>query len=319
MPKFSIIIPIYNAEMTLNRCLDSIMGQTFSDFEVIMIDDGSMDSSNEICKKYCEQDKRFYLFSQMNSGPSKSRNVGIDNAKGSWICFVDSDDYVSEDYLEKINDAIISEDVDSVFMGYHQVDNNGVIIKSKVPSFHSPEIKEIAIELSKIDMFGYTWIKVFKRNVIGDIRFSEELNLFEDEMFACNVINKCKKISIIHESLYYYVNGVQDALTNRTYQDYCVKSDLVYKAWKSLLSEEKYNNYLAQKANSYVERCKYYCFERDVDLNHFVDDLSNTLFFKEHTSISKFDKCVQKKQYLMIGLEKVKYLSIIKLSKMIRK
>ena len=96
----SVIVPVYNVEKYLEECLDSIQNQTFSNIEIILVNDGSSDNSKEICKKYCEQDNRFKLINQTNQGQSVARNTGVAASKGEFIAFVDSDDIIRQDYLE---------------------------------------------------------------------------------------------------------------------------------------------------------------------------------------------------------------------------
>lgn len=110
-PQISIIIPIYNAEKTLNRCLDSIKQQIFNDFEVLLIDDGSKDSSLTICKSYASKDSRFRVFEKENGGASSARNIGLNNAKGEYIAFCDSDDYVEPDWLIQFINGMSHADI----------------------------------------------------------------------------------------------------------------------------------------------------------------------------------------------------------------
>ena len=118
MSQISIVIPVYNAEKTLIRCLDSIQQQTYKDFEAILINDGSSDSSAEICQRYCEADKRFKLINQENSGPSKARNQGIDAAISKYLAFVDSDDYIEPNMLEEFFTAAEASSADLTVCGY---------------------------------------------------------------------------------------------------------------------------------------------------------------------------------------------------------
>ena len=99
-PKISIIVPVYNAEQYLRRCIDSILNQSFTDFELILIDDGSKDKSSDICDEYAAKDSRIKVYHKENGGVSSARNLGLDNANGEWIAFVDSDDFIKEDYLK---------------------------------------------------------------------------------------------------------------------------------------------------------------------------------------------------------------------------
>ena len=101
-PKISVIIPVYNAESTLRRCVDSVLAQTYTDFECLLIDDGSTDKSGEMCDEYAAKDSRVRVFHKENGGVSSARNVGLDNAKGEWITFLDSDDYIEEEFLGSI-------------------------------------------------------------------------------------------------------------------------------------------------------------------------------------------------------------------------
>lgn len=118
MPAISIIVPVYRAEKYLHRCVDSILSQTFSDFEVLLIDDGSPDKSGQICDEYAKKDSRIRVFHKENGGVSSARNVGLNNATGLWVGFVDSDDWIGEEYLSAI--MKIKEDVDVVHFGYQK-------------------------------------------------------------------------------------------------------------------------------------------------------------------------------------------------------
>ena len=116
MPTFSIIVPVYNAEKTLYKCLDSLCAQTYEDFEVHLVENGSGDSSRSICREFAQKDPRFQLHvSEQNCGPSGARNIGLDHARGTYIAFLDSDDYVEEAYLRELHQAF--ENADVVFFG----------------------------------------------------------------------------------------------------------------------------------------------------------------------------------------------------------
>lgn len=193
MLDFSIIIPVYNAEKTLDRCLESILLQNFSNYEVILIDDGSLDHSLNICKKYELLDKRYRVIHQTNRGASVARNVGLTIAQGQWICFIDSDDTIVSTYLQEIFNMVYNSEMDVVFIGYDKVYKNGKK-ESFVPNLECNSRIPMLMELSDKDMFGYTWIKSFRREVIKKVRFNPELNLFEDEVFTCQVLKNCEKI-----------------------------------------------------------------------------------------------------------------------------
>ena len=121
--KISVIIPVYNAEKTLHRCGDRILFQTFSDFEVLLIDDGCKDNSGKICDEYAKKDSRVKVIHKVNGGVSSARNMGLDNAKGEWITFIDADDYIASDFLSAINnndcDFIIVQENIGLAKGFH--------------------------------------------------------------------------------------------------------------------------------------------------------------------------------------------------------
>lgn len=312
MAKFSLIIPVYNSEQTICRCIDSILRQAYGNFEIIIIDDGSVDRSYIICTDYEKEDKRIRVYKQDNSGPSAARNLGIEKAEGEWICFIDSDDYISAEYLSELN-ALITQnaDIDMIFMGYYKVDAQNNIIDTITPDVSIQKGFELVIELVKQGMFGYTWIKIFKQNKIRHNKFRENLKLFEDEIFTCEALPQCKNIAVLKKPLYYYAVCENESLMNQTYNDYCYKCDEVYKAWKHLFRSqnvwEPYSNFIENRANFYVLRCRYYGFERKVKIDKFFGALSQTSFFQEHTGISKLDRYIMNKNYFRLWLEKIKY------------
>ena len=113
-PKSSVIVPVYNVEIYLPRCIDSILSQSFTDFELILVDDGSPDNCGKICDEYALKDSRVRVFHKSNGGVSSARNLGLDNVRGEWVTFIDSDDYVEVDYLKELIDAQQKNQVDYV-------------------------------------------------------------------------------------------------------------------------------------------------------------------------------------------------------------
>ena len=297
---FSIIVPIYNAEKNLQKCLDSICAQTFSDFEVLMIDDGSEDNSAAICEKYVQNDDRFRLVRQENKGVSVARNEGLRRAEGVYICFIDSDDYVSERYLEILYSRLSTDDTDVLFFGYYAVDQVDHVTGVFIPPTDLSGA-DLLMELSNMDLFGYAWIKCFSKKAIGNHLFSEDMSLFEDEVFACAVLKYTDRFHVLAQPLYYYVTDGLDMLTRRTYKDYCNLSDRVFVAWSNMIEEipEK-DFYLERKANAFVARCRYYGLEHDINYRSFFESLANTSFFQQHTDWTKLDRQIQRKNWFSI-------------------
>lgn len=320
MPTFSIIVPAYNAEKTIRKCLDSLCAQTWPDFEVHMVENGSRDSTRAICQEYAGKDPRFLLHPcDVNTGPSGARNIGLDHARGTYIAFVDSDDYVEPDYLESLHQAFGNADV--VFMGYHQVSVTEVPLDNHIPEVsRNAGYHEALVQLLQQDMFGYTWIKAFRREIIGSHRFSMELNLLEDEVFACEVLEKPCRVAIAKKAIINYVTGNAGSLMGRTHQDYCSKVDVAYKAWKRLLDAyERKEEVLEQMANAHADRCMYYGFERDVAVTDFFKSLAETEFFLNVTTKSKFISCVRAQDFRELSQMRLFYRLKNKIAKLLKR
>lgn len=321
MPLFSVIVPVYNAEKTLTRCLDSLKCQGEDSFEVLMVENGSTDASAAICQKYVREDKRFQLITmEANCGPSRARNAGLDVACGEYLAFVDSDDYVTEDYLSSLRAAFEADSPDVVFFGFQRVTIEGQNKGTNIPKIEpTAGYLDLLISLTKQDVFGYTWVKVFRRDVLEGVRFPADLNLYEDEVFTCQVIACDRKVSIIPRALYYYTVGNGLSLVGRTHQDYPQKCDRVYCAWKTLLEgSDKGPEVLQEKANAAAKRCMWYCYERDVDVADFIRALADARFFAEHTKWTNFDRLVQSRSVLRIRMKRGIYRAKIRISKLLK-
>lgn len=296
MPAFSVIIPIHNAEKTLNRCLHSLQNQTDSDFEVLMVENGSNDASVSICQQYVTTDARFHLFVlEDKCGPSIARNKGLQHAQGSWISFVDSDDYVEPGYLDSLHHTFTETNADVVFFGYYQKSLDDRLLGEHIPQI-SPDADYYTLltQLYQQDHFGYVWIKAFRRDVIGECRFPPKLNLLEDEIFACEVLSTQRRVAILPQPIYHYITGNNNSLIGRTHPDFCQKVDIAYGAWKKLLQNyEKKEEILTAQANAHVNRCMYYGFERDIDLDPFFHALSQTEFFQNTSLDNRFTNDVK--------------------------
>ena len=304
---FSFIIPVYNAERTLDRCLSSLLAQQFNDFEVLLIDDGSKDKSYAICERYANQDARFKRIHQENKGPSAARNEGLRRAEGEYLCFVDSDDYVVSDYLCRLYEAINKTQAAALFFGYHKVDQEGRILGSYLPPAEASGTAMLAA-LSEQDMFGYTWIKCLSRECVGACLFPEDMSLFEDEVFACEVLKGTDQVVVLQEPLYCYVVDGANMLTGRTYENYSVWSDRVFSAWGQLMRNAPGGEaFLQRKANAFVGRCRYYGLERDVNRREFYKSLSETHFFQVHTSWTSMDRLIKRGDWIGVEMAAKQY------------
>lgn len=196
MPKVSVIVPVYKAERTLSRCVDSILAQTYTDFEVLLINDGSPDKSGILCDEYARKDSRVRVFHKPNGGVSSARNLGLDNARGEWISFVDADDLITKDFLFHFSLFFASPCVHLIIQNLKKEDEKGnVTIEYTNIEKDQLSINELYSVNSgdNIHFQGYVCNKCFNHSIISNnkIVFDEDLSLYEDEKF---IITYCSKI-----------------------------------------------------------------------------------------------------------------------------
>lgn len=201
MTDISIIVPVYNAEKYLKKCLDSLVNQTKKELEFILINDGSADKSEEIIKTY--KDKRIKYFKNKNQGIGKTRNFGIEKATGKYIMFLDSDDYFSNDACEILYKTAEKEKADLIVFDYYRVEKEN-LNEVKIESFNATNIKDDPNLLLKINLGPCN--KIYKSDLIknNDIKFEENLK-YEDTLFVVKAIYKAKKIIKLNKCLHYYI------------------------------------------------------------------------------------------------------------------
>lgn len=213
-PTVSIIIPVYNAEKTLKRCVDSIIRQTYSDWELLLVDDGSRDTSSRMCDEYALKDTRIKSFHQRNQGVSAARNLGLDQARGKWILFVDSDDYLLDNTLHL--GPQYSEDL-IVFL-FKTLDSQGHLNewRSVPPVVCSNRNMMVDYLLSNIHygIFRTPWTKFFKKDLIGKLRFDERIKIGEDLLFVNQYLKNCTSLRVCPDFLYTWSDetGVDDKI-----------------------------------------------------------------------------------------------------------
>ena len=196
----SIIVPVYNVEQYIKRCLDSISRQTYKKIEIIVIDDGSKDASADICERCAMADSRIIFIKKENEGAGYTRNIGIDVAKGDYIFFVDSDDYIMPNCIERLLKVALEENADIVKCSWIEgkEDNYNVIPKKKKYKIYS-NIHAFYTREMNIAVHG----KLYRNSIIGDIRYPKETT-YDDEFFTYKLIYNASKIVILDEPYYYY-------------------------------------------------------------------------------------------------------------------
>lgn len=212
-PSISLIVPVFNASKTIDRCLNSIENQTFKDIEVIVVNDGSTDNSGDLCRRYVKKDKRFFLIEKGNEGVSSARNVAIGKAFGTYIGFVDSDDFIDKYFCEILFKIITENNVDVLNFGYTRIDGERKIVNySSFPKnriIREPEIQKF-LETSMLNNdLWYPWRNFVKRELIEKnfIRFDENQRIGDDSLFNFKCFVFSKSVYSIKEPLYFYVNN----------------------------------------------------------------------------------------------------------------
>lgn len=201
----SVIVPVYNVEKYIHKCIDSILNQTYTNLEIILVDDGSLDNCGKICDEYAKQDKRIKVIHKENGGVSSARNRGIKEATGQWITFVDSDDWLEDDFCELLLYNATKYNADIVLCGYNRITLNNVEkIKNtnKIIEVESNEyLKNV---LNPQTGFGFCHMKLYKRDCIKETKFKEGLSVGEDALFNEQISKKIKKTIFLEKSLYNY-------------------------------------------------------------------------------------------------------------------
>lgn len=245
-PKVSIIIPVYNGENSISISLDSILSQTFKDYEVIIIDDGSNDKTNDIVSSYTNSDNRFRYFYQQNQGVSGARNNGIKKSNGDYICFLDSDDFYDSTFICKMYSKIFEKKSEACYCGYNIVELESS--NKKKTSFSDKNVLEKYI-LNKLSIHTSGWM--FKREYIieNNIYFPCSVSWGEDFEFFCNALAHTNNVTFVNEYLTYYRIGFEE---NRLSDFSMDKLDKDYDSIKRLINNNKINknnkieNYLVE-------------------------------------------------------------------------
>ena len=220
-PLVSIIVPIYNAEIYLKDCLESIKNQTYKNIEVIMVDDGSKDGSAGIARRYASSDSRFIYILQENSGVSVARNTGLKKATGQYLCFADSDDILHCDMVRVHHEKVVESGLDIGVSTYKVFKDKSEIVDNKpcdlLAKTSIKSDKEALIAMLKDAKYsGYTWNKIFKTSLVKDssglkVGFEKKLHMCEDLYFCSVLMKKAGKVAFYDQDLYYYfdnVNGI---------------------------------------------------------------------------------------------------------------
>ena len=243
----SVVIPVYNAEKYIKRCVKSILEQTYTALEVILVDDGSTDGSGAIADQLSEQNSNVNAIHIANAGVSNARNVGIKIANGYYIAFVDADDYIAPDHIETLVSLISNEGVQLGVSNYSKIDKRGkesfegMILGNKtgVMSFEQA-LEDMG---NGVSTWGYVWNKIYLKSVITDnnLEFSRNIKIWEDMYFCAEYISCCDKVAVSDQKTYYYIIHDGSAVSSGGYDSKRTKFEvmLLFEKLQKSLVERK--------------------------------------------------------------------------------
>lgn len=305
-PQISIIVPVYKVEDTLVKCIETLINQTISDIEIILVDDGSPDNSGYICDQYALKDERIKVIHKENGGLASARNAGLDIARGEFIGFVDSDDYISLNMYEKMYKKINELEADICICGYYTVRNDKYIshkIGIDKNFLNKEEIIEklvkplIGNDLEHNDeIVGFVWRNLYKKELICSSRFkSEEIYFAEDEVFNIDAYYKSRKVCLLDEPLYYYQynanslsNKYRPRLWNKLINLLEYKKDVANQINIIDEIEERLNNQLIKMIIISIKNIKH--SNCTLSQKHRLDEIKNIINHEETRKVIKDTK-----------------------------
>ena len=263
-PIISVIVPIYNMEKLMRKCLDSIMAQTFQDYECLLIDDGSKDNSPVICDEYAARDSRFTAYHKPNGGLSDARNYGLARADGYYTIFFDPDDWVDEDCLKDLYTKAQKTNADMVICDYFNQDPYQIKYVKQEPTSlnHHDVLKDMIVG----KLFGFTWNKLIKRDLYSRFNLQYIVGMYgcEDQYTMCKLLKNDIKIASLPQAYYHYMHYGQDSLS-RHYDETTYQHDLrirdlfveIVKEDENLkrIAWEKKSLYVVTRAFIYGRKC----------------------------------------------------------------
>jgi glycosyltransferase involved in cell wall biosynthesis len=276
MNNISIIVPVYNSEEVISRCIESLINQTYTKIEIIIINDGSTDSSGDICDLYSKRDNRVKVIHKINEGVSIARNLGIKESTCEYIIFVDSDDYVSLNMCERLLKKIQGTNYDMVVGGYQRnfTFNNHIKKVQKV----SPNISSINSReefklhwgnLFSKSLFNAPWGKLYKSVYLKEhkVCFNEDLDCGEDLLFNLDVLGHIDKIGIVNEIVYFYISTENESLSNKYNEKKTTNDKLLYNVTINYLIKQEMLSSKNTVSQIYMRSC-FRTFEQILYTNH---------------------------------------------------
>lgn len=291
-PKVSIIVPVYNIEKYLNRCIDSILSQTFTDFELLLVDDGSKDKSGDICEAYKTKDSRISVFHKFNGGVSSARNFGLDKALGDWVTFVDADDELQSSYLSNLL-SLVDNDTSMVVANYIVNENDNIVSNQIEFEEGTLTAEQYLVKFFYDDKVrNEVWSKLFNLHDIGTLRFNTTIAIGEDLLFNLEYCfkNKCKKIKFRSFKDYIYRIVSNSAMRIKT--DRSLEYEKIILCVKNKFNDTEFRCFVPRfSMNQYWTILDGYHFKRFDLTSRYDDEILNEI--KNLTHLTKKDKLLK--------------------------
>lgn len=286
MPEISVIIPIYNAEKYIRQCIESVLSQTYADFELVLVNDGSIDGSLDICKEYEKMDKRIYVINKENEGVSVARNTAIAASRGKYITFIDADDYVDRDYLKDLYHAIIMNKAEISISGYVMFTDSDNIVRQcaneNISLVNKDNFYEFVVKGMLNCIMRVVCCKLFMADIIkkNDIQFRSEIPIGEDTIFILEYIKYAKCIATSNSCMYYYRqydNQSTKKYHELNYSYYCETLRCIYNLLKlNGVSDNVWKEFYALSSNNFAY-LMYYYVTKSRSHSELINNIINTI------------------------------------------
>ena len=292
--KISIIVPIYNVEKYIKKCIDSIIVQTYTNIEIILVDDGSPDNCGKICDEYKEKDSRIRVIHKENTGVSGSRNIGLQNITGTYVTFIDADDYIEKDMIEILYKALKEYNADISICGTNDLKSNYELKRqSKCKQIVEMDKKNALKELLNEQVFTCVcWAKLYNAKLFETLKFNEQTKIAEDLEILYKILDKCNKVVYVPENKYNYLLRENSATKEKFNKDWIREIEIS----KEILNfiEKNYSDIYEYAAKRYVRiniTCVYKILKTSGNIND-VKKLTNNIkpYYKYYLKSSYISK-----------------------------
>lgn len=315
--KVSIIIPCYNSEKYIHKCMDSVINQTYTNWEVIVVDDGSSDNSYKILKEYSLKNNKIKIIRQKNYGPSIARNIAMNYVNGEYIMFIDIDDYVEKNILEEFTKYAKCEGSDIITCGYYEVKSNKVTAVNNFESYNNIDKRYFFLEKILLTSGGVIWGKMYKTEIIkkNNILFDPNIRISEDQLFNIEVLLKSSTLSYSNKNLYYYNLDNNFSITkNNTFNNIdnqiLIQNTLENKLKKLNFYEKNIKKLLAKRLYYNIYNFIYFYVYENIDSLNKIKEIVNKIEISKYLEEIILKDTYDKMIYFLLIKKRIKCLYI---------